>query len=103
MRIIYIFLVVLIGSAQDNYAPLESSLIQLSERTDKLNHSSELVEMSSNVLKRLQDSKVHRVRVNFAITEKSIDTFIGRKAHIEFIDNEEVASMIVSMFPTIFE
>ena len=93
----------LVGSDQDNYAPLESSVIQLSERTDKVNHSSDIKSMSTNILKNLLNSRVHRLRVNFDITEKSIDTFIGRKAHIEFIDNQEVASMIVSMFPEIFK
>jgi len=51
--------------------------------------------MQKNLTKKLKDSIVHRINVNFLISEGSIDTYIGRKAHIQFIDNSELLKMII--------
>lgn len=93
---------ILVGSSQDGYSPVESSLIQMSERIQHVKFSKELQEMSANLLKRLINCRVHRVKANFKINESSVDTFLGRKAHIEFIDNPELIKMLVYMYEDIF-
>lgn len=96
------YLVIFIGSSQDSYSPIESSLVQISERIEKVKYATELQEMASNILKRLINCRVHRVRVSFKIDEKTFDTFVGRKAHIEFIDNPDLIKTLLYMFDHIF-
>jgi len=74
----------------------------MSDRIHKLKFAKELEKMSSNILKKLVNWKVHRIRVNFKSDSKNFDTFIGRKAHIEFIDNPELVKTFLYMFDDIF-
>ena len=46
--------------------------------------------MADNILKRLTTKIIYRVDVNFHMETSDLDTFIGRKAHIEFLDNNIV-------------
>ena len=47
---------------------------------------------------------VTRVDVNFSITGKSIDNYIGRKAHISFLSNSGFLTMFVNRFKeTLFD
>mmetsp|Transcript_29036 Transcript_29036/g.33171 ORF Transcript_29036/g.33171 Transcript_29036/m.33171 type:complete len:120 (-) Transcript_29036:17-376(-) len=95
--------VVFAGSAQDNYSPLESSLVQVSNRIAKHKHYSGIQSICENILKRLSTCKFHRLKVNFKFAEKaSLDTFLGRKAHIQFIDNSDLVKTFISMFSDIF-
>jgi hypothetical protein len=43
--------------------------------------------MAFNILSKLTKDSVRRVDVNFYIAEKNIDSFIGRTAHIQFLEN----------------
>ncbi|CAI2383209.1 unnamed protein product [Moneuplotes crassus] len=94
--------VALIGSPQDGFSPVESSLIQPSERMEKITTSSNLLLMSDNIIKKLVDCRVHRISVNFQIPPGSIDTMLGRKAHIQFIDNTEILKNLVYTLNDVF-
>lgn len=94
--------VILAGSTQDCYSPIESALIELSERLEGHGSIHKLRHMHKHLIKKLHDCKVHRINVNFLISEGSIDTYIGRKAHIQFIDNSELLKMIVHSHSEIF-
>jgi hypothetical protein len=43
--------------------------------------------MAYNILSKLSKDSVKRVDVNFVIPEKNLDSFIGRTAHIQFLEN----------------
>jgi hypothetical protein len=43
--------------------------------------------MVQNLVGKLPQKSITRVDVNFTIEESNLDTFIGRKAHILFLDN----------------
>jgi len=49
-----------------------------------------------------KNSTVTRVDVNFCITEKSIDNYIGRKAHILFLSNTGFLTMFTNRFKESF-
>jgi hypothetical protein len=45
---------------------------------------------------------VSRVNVNFQILKSSVDTFIGRTAHIQLIENKVLLKMLMSHFNYLF-
>lgn len=59
--------------------------------------------MVNNLLGRCNDLEVlYRLDVNFNIEETSLDSVIGRTAHILFLENEELMKMMVSRYKTFF-
>lgn len=78
--------IILVSSPQDTYSPYDSSRIQLS----KVNSSSKASSMTyggmvENITNRLNKHKVRRVDVCMKFHKSSLDTFIGRAAHIALI------------------
>lgn len=94
--------VILAGSTQDCYSPIESALIQMSDRLKGNKLFRALRKMQQNLVEKLSECNVYRLNANFLISEGSIDTYIGRKAHIQFIDNSELLKMIVYRHGSIF-
>ena len=54
--------------------------------------------MAKAVLEAVDCAALHRVDVNFKIPEKNIDSFIGRAAHIQFLENQPLLKMLVYRF-----
>jgi hypothetical protein len=82
--------VYLLSSHQDNYSPYESSRIQLSDVTLKNDKRADCYRrMAYNILSKITNSNLKRVDINFVIQEKNFDTFIGRTAHIQFLENSD--------------
>lgn len=46
--------------------------------------------------------RIYRVDVNFKIEENNLDSMIGRKAHILFLENKELLQMIISRYKSFF-
>jgi len=44
--------------------------------------------MVDNIFKDFSTPKVHKLDINFEPEEKGLDTFIGRKAHIQFLEDQ---------------
>ena len=95
--------VVMVGSSQDSYGPLESAIIHRSQRIQALANSKIIESMIDNLVENLSKTKFIRLRVNMKISEKSLDSFIGRTAHIQFIDNYFLAKMIIYRFHELFD
>lgn len=91
--------VVLVSCYQDLYVPYESSRIE--KVNLKVSSPSHNVLMA-NILSNITASKLTRLDVNFKISEKSIDSFIGRTAHIHFIASQELAQLLAFSYPTWF-
>ena len=81
--------IVLVSSHQDHYAPFESTRIQLCDKSKGKDSKSQIYrKMANNLLGKLTKNSLRRVDVNFVINESNIDTFIGRTAHIQFLENQ---------------
>ena len=82
--------VYLLSSHQDFYAPYESTRIQLSNKTLENDSKAETYRaMAYNILSKLTNNTLKRVDVNFVIQDKNLDSFIGRTAHIQFLENTD--------------
>ena len=67
--------------------------------------------MVENLLGRLNCQYIMRLDVNFKISSKyyiyiyiyrNLDTFIGRAAHILFLDNSHLMKMLLYRYPSFF-
>ncbi|CAG9333136.1 unnamed protein product [Blepharisma stoltei] len=95
--------VVLISSAQDEYAPFESARIEVPGIYAKeLSSGSIYAKMVENILRRLSNSFILKLDVNFKL-EQSLDTIIGRSAHMQLLENHEFLRMLVYRYPQFFE
>ena len=96
--------VYLLSSHQDNYSPYESSRIQLNNNTLKNNKNAENYrDMAYNILSKLTNNTLKRIDVNFVIQEKNFDTFIGRTAHIQFLENTDFMKIMLYNIDDLFK
>ena len=58
--------------------------------------------MASNLLSGSSLQVIYRLDVNFKINETSVDSMIGRRAHILFLENEELFRMMISRYKAFF-
>ena len=95
--------VVLISSSQDQYAPFDSARMEISTIAAKdPTRGGIYQEMAGNLLASLNTDTLFRIDINFRITEKSLDTFIGRAAHIQFLESQTLMKMILLRYPEFF-
>lgn len=89
--------VVLFSSQQDQYSPYDSARMEISREclADNSSRAVTYKQMAGSIRSHLQQSYLHRVEIAFKIHEKNIDTFIGRAAHIKFLECDELLRMIV--------
>lgn len=89
-----------VSSYQDQYVPFESARVEMSSRAEKDARLGRVYgEMTNNILKDIQPHRFIRFNVNFRIMEKSLDNFIGRAAHIQFLENSVLMYMLVQAYP----
>ncbi|CAG9323932.1 unnamed protein product [Blepharisma stoltei] len=94
--------VVLVSSAQDKYAPFDSARMEVPPRASRDAEKGNLyINMVHNLLNRLTLQKLIKLDVNFKLNQ-SIDTMIGRKAHMQFLENEGFLRMLVYRYPEFF-
>jgi hypothetical protein len=86
--------VVLVSSYQDSYAPYDSARIEIQGKIKGDIYST----MARNLIEKLKVNRLVRVDVNFKIPKKNLDSFIGRAAHIEFIENALVIKMLMQRY-----
>jgi len=86
--------VILVGSKKDTYACLETSTIQPSQQLRELPASKSLMQMQKRLLGQIAKCQVVRLNVNTVTKANTFDDYIGRQAHIQFIDNTEVIKLI---------
>ena len=95
--------VVLFSSTQDQYAPFDSARVEVSTRaTNDLSRGCYYIEMASKLLSQVGIEKLKRIDVNFKFTGKSVDSMIGLKAHIEFLENQMLMKIVVFSYPELF-
>lgn len=97
-------IVALVGSYQDLYVPYESARIELPRKAALGNSSGEMYsEMARNILERLTVPKLYRIDVDFKVKGQKFDSFIGRAAHIQMLDNSTLFMMIFYSCARFFE
>mmetsp|Transcript_38984 Transcript_38984/g.38603 ORF Transcript_38984/g.38603 Transcript_38984/m.38603 type:complete len:312 (-) Transcript_38984:23-958(-) len=98
--------IVLVSSVQDSYVAFESARIQFrkSEHSSKPSSTKNAIyeRMARNILENVPLNMIYRLDVNFKIQEKNLDSFIGRAAHIRFLENQPLMRMIVSRYSEFF-
>lgn len=87
--------IVLVSSYQDQYAPFESARVESSSNPDKS-------AMAHNMWESVKPERVMRFDVNFNIPEQNLDSFIGRAAHIQFLECQPIMKMIIHNYSYLF-
>jgi len=96
--------VVLVSSYQDHYAPYESARIESSPSSgDDTKFGAVYEAMVQALLGRLEPERLMRVDFNLEIPETSLDTMIGRAAHIQFIECQILMRMFFQSYNYLFE
>ncbi|XP_031377376.1 protein FAM135B-like isoform X1 [Punica granatum] len=103
--------IVLLSSPQDGYVPYHSARIEFcpASATDHSKKGKVFLEMLNDCLDQIRaQSSEHRVfmrcDVNFdsSLHGRNLNTFIGRAAHIEFLESDIFARFIMWSFPELF-
>lgn len=58
--------------------------------------------MARNILTNLPVDVLYRIDVDFRISEKNLDSLIGRTAHIQFLECQNVMKMLIYRFKEFF-
>lgn len=96
--------IVLFGSPQDTYCPLDSALIQVSKQIENDSYEKGIVYkgMVDNIFSKIKIPRIHRVSITFNMATKNFDTFLGRAAHIQYLENEILIKILVNRFEEFF-
>ena len=87
--------IVLFSSPQDTYSPFDSSRIQVSQKNQNDYKSvPAYIEMVENILNKVKCKKVLRVDLCMKFNKTTMDTFIGRAAHISLISDSILLEML---------
>lgn len=88
--------VAFVGSYQDLYVSYESARIELPRKVALESLLGKVYsEMVRNLLEKLTVSELYRVNVDFKVKGQKFDSFIGRAAHIQMLDN---ATLFMTLF-----
>ncbi|GAB2219628.1 hypothetical protein Droror1_Dr00007265 [Drosera rotundifolia] len=103
--------IILLSSPQDGYVPYHSARIELhpASSSDFSKKGQVFLDMLNNCLDQIRSPAVEqrvfmRCDVNFNMTfhGRNLNTFIGRAAHIEFLETDIFAKFIMWSFPELF-
>ena len=93
---------VAISSPQDLYCPHYSARIETHKELQKYgNNGKYLQKMAKNILQGRE--KIHRIDVDFNLPADNFDNWIGRAAHIEFLENHTFINTLIFLHPEFFE
>mmetsp|Transcript_13202 Transcript_13202/g.19270 ORF Transcript_13202/g.19270 Transcript_13202/m.19270 type:complete len:671 (-) Transcript_13202:35-2047(-) len=94
--------IVLVSAAQDEYAPFESARVEIPFHVPKDPNKGSLgILMADNITNKLAMKNLIKIDVNFKLN-RSLDTMIGRSAHLQLLENEGFVRMIVFRYPEFF-
>jgi len=60
------------------------------------------INMVNNLFDNSKIEVLYRLDVNFNIEENNLDAYLGRTAHIIFLENEDLLKMIVARYKVFF-
>jgi hypothetical protein len=94
--------VVLVSSPSDQYASFDSARIEIGSMLDKHPNKDAYMAMVHSIWEPVKPERVIRFDVDFSIPEQNLDTFIGRAAHIQFLECQSIMKMIIHNYPWLF-
>mmetsp|Transcript_87611 Transcript_87611/g.281123 ORF Transcript_87611/g.281123 Transcript_87611/m.281123 type:complete len:164 (+) Transcript_87611:2111-2602(+) len=94
--------IVLMSCPSDQYSPFDSARVEIGGMLDKHSHKDVYCSMVRNMWEHVEPRKVFRFDVNFHIPENNLDSFIGRTAHILFLENQAIMKMIIHNYSFLF-
>ena len=95
--------VFLLSSLQDKYGPFHSARIELHEQAAKdRKRGTVFHNMVNNLLANLDGVLLKRIDVGFVAKKKNLDSFIGRTAHIYFLDQELYMHILLHVYKDYF-
>lgn len=94
--------IVLVSCYQDQYAPFESARIEIPSAWEKDKDKDVIKEMIKGIWEPVRPERVLRLDVDFKIAEKNLDAFIGRAAHIQFLECQPIMKMIIHTYSWLF-
>lgn len=65
--------------------------------------SSIYLKMAENILSKITSKYIYRIDVGYNIKKKNINSFIGREAHLQFLENEVLFKMISYCYADFFQ
>ena len=94
--------VVLVASLKDEYAPFDSARIEVPIKASKdPERGNFYIQMAHNILQKLTRQNIVKLDVHFKL-KKSIETIIGRSAHLQILENESFLKILVFHYPEFF-
>jgi len=95
--------VVLLSSFQDQYAPYQSARVQITKNVFQDSSKQDLYEeMTNNILSKISTDCIYRIDVNFSINKTNLDSFLGRTAHIQFLESQYLLKLLVWRYTNFF-
>eukprot|EP00931_Biecheleriopsis_adriatica_P005121 TRINITY_DN106678_c0_g1_i1.p1 TRINITY_DN106678_c0_g1~~TRINITY_DN106678_c0_g1_i1.p1 ORF type:complete len:843 (+),score=175.66 TRINITY_DN106678_c0_g1_i1:79-2607(+) len=94
--------VVLVSCASDSYGPFDSARVEIGSMLNMHTDQDAYREIVQNLWKPVKPERVFRFDVNFHIPDNNLDTFIGRAAHIQFLECQPIMRMIIHNFSFLF-
>ena len=95
--------VVLVSSHMDKYSPFNSARVELCKVALDDNKNGDVYkEMVSNVMGKMTPEQLTRLNVAFFFPKTTLDTVIGRAAHVKFLDSLEVTMTILLCYKRLF-
>merc|ERR1712032_540122 len=94
--------VALVSCYEDQYGPYHSARAEICKEWENQPEKEVYREMVRNLWDSVKPQNVIRFDVNFLMPEKNIDTFIGRAAHIQFLECQAMMKMLCLNYSSLF-
>ena len=78
------------------------SIINNTKKGSNFKKSKAYIKMATKILSNLKTSIIYRLDISFNIKDRDLDAFIGRTAHILFLDQEQIIRMIIHRYGHFF-
>lgn len=95
--------VVLVSCPSDQYGPFDSARVEIGTMVHMHSNAEAYEEMVRNIWRPVKPENVYRLDVNFHVAETSFDAFIGRAAHIKFLECQPIMRMIIHNYSFLFQ
>lgn len=95
--------VVFVSSCQDKYVPFDSARNEIPDKALKdRTRGKHVAQMVDNFSSMLTCSRLLKIDIDFKFKERSIDSVIGRAAHLNFIDDCGFIRQFLVSYPELF-
>jgi len=95
--------IVLASCYEDQYGPIQSARAEIRPEWAGKLEKQVYREMVESIWGPVHPDRVRRLDINFVIPEKNLDSFIGRAAHIQFLESQSMMRMLVHNYCSLFQ